>query len=180
GLGHAGDFHAVHLDDRVARFEAGLGGGRVGRDGVDDGGRAVNVAAAGDEAQVAAVEVLPLLEPREHGGHVLVGDGEADAGVVPLVAGRLVLAARRGGYEDALHPALHVHERAAVVDRRHLGIGLHRLAPDAVQRADDAHADARRGVGAGPGAAQGEGVLADLDVLLGGGLRHWQAGGVDL
>ena len=42
------------------------------------------------------------------------------------------------GTRTPMHAAVEVDERPAVVDRRHLGVGLDRLAPDAVDGADDA------------------------------------------
>ena len=54
-------------------------------------------------------------------------------------------AAVRRGDEDAVHAAVDGDERAAVVHRRDLRVGLDRLAPDAVGRADDAGATSTAG-----------------------------------
>ena len=62
-----------------------------------------------------------------------------------LDAGRLALGA--GGHRDehAEDAAVDRHERAAVVHRRDLGVGLDRLAPDAVDGADDARCSSTAG-----------------------------------
>ena len=62
-----------------------------------------------------------------------------------------------------------------------LGVGLHGLAPDAAERADDADGDRRRVIdGIGQRPADGQRGLADFHVGLGRRRRHGQAGGVDL
>ncbi len=163
-LGLAGHRLAVHGDDLVADLEAGrLGRRALGHAGDHRLGAELVAALERQAHEQALLEVLALLEPVEDGVDVLQRDGEADAGVVPLDAGGLPLGPRRGGHEPA------------VVDRRHLGVGLDGLAPDAVQRADDADADRRRLLDvAGQAAPDGDGRLADLDLALGHGRRHHQ------
>ena len=78
-----------------------------------------------------AAQVLALLQPRQAREDVFERDGEPDAAVVPLDAGRLALAADRRRDDDAVHAAVDGHERPAVVHRRRLRVGLDRLAPDA-------------------------------------------------
>src|SRR5262249_31123879 len=87
------DLLAVDLDDGIAWLEAGLLGGRLRGDG-GNGGRRLLAPLHGD-AQQAAAQVLALAQPRQRGVDVLERNGEADARIVPLDAGRLPLLARR-------------------------------------------------------------------------------------
>ena len=146
-LGLVDDRLAVDGFDGIAGLEAAFLGGGTGGDGADGRGGVVHVRRLfhGD-AEQAALErhgrFLGALEhTRQDGVDVFERNGEADAGVVPLEAGRLALRARRGRHQHALDPAVQVDERPAVIGRRHLGVGLNRLAPDAVEGADDADAD---------------------------------------
>src|SRR5262249_30671900 len=134
-----------------------------------------------DDAEHALVEVLALLEAWQGGVDVFHRDGETDAGVVPLEAGGLPLGVRRGRHQDALHATLDVDERPAIVDRRRPGVGLQGLAPDAVQRANDADADRRWPVTVQvEGSAQCDCPVADADLLARHGLRHRQVLRFDL
>ena len=72
---------------------------------------------------------------------------------------------------------LEVDERPAVVDRRHLGVGLQRLAPDAMKRADDAHRDAG---GLIEGLSQGDRPLPDPETLGRSRLGDGKSAGFDL
>ena len=105
-----------------------------GLDGGDDRLGGVRVLRLDVDAEDAALEVVPLFEPRQDGVDVFERDGEAEAGVVHLEAGRLALGVGRGRHDDALDAAAQVDERAAVVGRRNAGVGLHGLAPDAAGR----------------------------------------------
>ncbi len=137
-LGHARHGLAVDLGDDVVLFEPGpvrrgilLHRGHFRQCGVE-------VLAFHDDAQGSLVEVLALLEPRQHGEHVLQRHREADARIVPLETRGHAFDERRCGNDDTLDAALDVRQRPAVVDGRNLGIGLDRLAPDAILGTEDA------------------------------------------
>jgi len=74
----------------------------------------------------------------------------------------------RCGDQDALNAPAHVDERAAVIDRGNLGIGLQRLAPNATDGADDADADGwqRRFLGI-ESSSQGDWVCPSMISFLG-------------
>ena len=138
---------AVDLDDLVAGLDAGAGGGRVRLHRADHRLLAVLVGALRRDSEQPAAEVLALLELRQLREDVFERHGVADARVVQLDAGRLALAERAGRHEHAEHAAVDRDQRAAVVDGRHLRVGLDHLAPDAAGGADDPRGQGRRVVG---------------------------------
>ena len=145
------------------------------------GQHAVDVLAFHGDAEDALLQVLALLEAGQDGKHVFHRDGETDAGIVPFGAGCFIVARGGGGDEDALDAPLDIDDRAAVIDRRNLGVGLDRLAPDAAQSADDADRNRRGLVHLHvQGAAQGDGHLPFVDILLRHIRRHRQVLGIDL
>ncbi len=138
-IGGAGDRSAVDLDDAVVGLESGGGGGALGATGGNDRLAGEKVGALHHDARQSGIEVFAFFQPRQHLLDVLRGDGEADSRVVPIDAGDFIGSLRREGHQHAEYAAADVHQRSAVVVRRDGGVGLDGLAPDAIDRAEDAH-----------------------------------------
>ena len=93
---------------------------------------------SGAPGSQATPKLLTLLEPREYATNVIQRNGETNPAVVYIHSRCLTFRPVRHRHDHAKHPAVDGNQRPAVVHRRGLGVGLNRLPPNTVRRADNA------------------------------------------
>ena len=108
--------------------------GLFGRQAAMIGSPGIQVRPLQADARQAGIQVFALLQAGQNPLDVFHGNGESDSRIVPFHAGHFVGAFGRKGHQHAQHAAADVDQRPAVVVRRDGGVGLDRLAPNAVQR----------------------------------------------